>query len=932
MTTTIYRDPFVLGTPTQSDFKPGMRLTEMVERMPYLPPDFALSGEIRIDGHKIPRAVWGLVKPKSTAHDIPIIVTFHAAIRGGGGGDEGGKSGLALVAMIAITVAAVAVSGGVLAEPGALFISSSLVAGSTGAIVASAAISIIGGLVITALTPPPSPLRSSDGPGFDRDSRGAASASGNILEPGGPLPRVIGTRKVFPPLIGEPFVFYEGENEIVEAIFALAGPHDLSDIRIGGITIEDSEDISFETREGWPDDAPLTIAQQQTRTDPVRIELSTHTVQPEEQDRLVSTSSVDLPLFHGTSTKTAPDEVLLHLSFFGGLSKDSLVTDAIRVAFRIRIRKAGDVPWRNLPELHFEHASLRQIRATIRLVFQVGEGPAFPSVPIFGAFVEARKLSPGQTDEPATSAWAADAYFSTGSGDDYLARGTEGTTKVKNVTLTDSSATFYLDTASFAEGVYEIEIKRGCAFLADSYTKATYFYNGGLKDFFAWRDVDGDAVIAETRENIIDAVHLVRSVSIWNEAPVQKSGFALVAVRAVNRRIDQLSILASGYVRDWDGSGFNNWVTTSNPAPHFNDVLTGDLNLDPLPPTLIDTASLTDWRTASTTLDYTCDHIAEGSRVSDVLDILGGCGFARRYQSELWGVTRDLDRAGEDPVQIFSPRNSSGFKWARAMARLPDGLRVNFQSDDVDFTPDQLIVFRDDIPGPRLEQITYEGINSESKILRRARFDLAQAKLRSTIYTLIAPAEAIVVRRGSLVGVNHDVLQSQTGFARIDSVQTSGGNVDGITLDSEVEVWTEGDMNSVADMNTIADMRLIGRKSGVAIRRTNGETTVHPLSNATGSTSILTFTTPVTDSTTTGGPFDGGTIPQIDVGCLVVVGNTGLEFIRLLVTSVSPAPDLMAQIELVDEAPGLWSLGAGFAEWVLGDGIFFAPGDQMKWE
>ncbi|MCH8284624.1 MAG: hypothetical protein IIC20_08610, partial [Chloroflexi bacterium] len=322
---------------------------------------------------------------------------------------------------------------------------------------------------------------------------------------------------------------------------------------------------------------------------------------------------------------------MLHLAYFGGISKDSLVTDQLRIPFRIRIRKAGDAQWRNLPELHFEHASLRQIRSTIRLVFQVGENTSVPSVPIFGAFVEARKLSPGQTDAPATSAWTADSYFSSGSGDDYLARGTEGTTKVINVTMTDDQATFYLDTASFLPGVWEIEIKRGVAFKADNYVSSTYFYNGSIKDFFAWRESGGHNVIAETRANIIDTVHLVRSVSIWNEAPVQSKGFALVAVRAVNRRIDQLSILASGYVRDWDGSAWTNWVTTSNPAPHFNDVLTGDLNLDPLPPALIDTTSLTDWRTASTSLDYTCDHIAEGSRVSDVLDVLGGTGFARRY-------------------------------------------------------------------------------------------------------------------------------------------------------------------------------------------------------------------------------------------------------------------------------------------------------------
>ena len=895
----LYRDPFTLGSPHEFGFRPGLSLAEMVARVQFLPPGFAATGQIRINAEMVPRESWPLVRPKATRDDRPIIVTFHAAIRAGG--EDDGKSGLALVATLAITIAAVAVSGGTLAPVlGAAFL-----AQGTGAILGAAAISIIGGLVISALTPPPV-LPSIEGPRFDREREGAASAGGNILEPNGPIPRVMGTRKIFPPLVGEPFTFYDGDDEIVEAVYALAGPHDMSDIRIDGSPIAGASDLTFEVREGWPDDAAISIVDQQSRTAPIQVELSTPTVKADDQEVLESTASTDLPVFHGAASRSEPDEILLHLPFIGGLSKDSLVTTKLRVPFRIRIRKQGDSPWRNLPEFHFEHASLRQIRTTIRLIFQAGENTTIPSVPVTGAYVEARKLSPGQTDDPATDDWAADAYFSSGSGDDYLARGTEGTTKVLNITLTEAGVNVFLDTAAFSPGIYEIEIKRGVAFKESSYVPATYFYSGSIKDFFAWRDVGGDPTIAESRENIVDAVHLVRVVSVWNEHPVQKAGFALIAIRAVNRRVEKVSVQASGYVRDWDGSNWVTWVTTSNPAPHFNDVLTGDLNLDPLPEALIDTTSLTEWRTANASLDYTCDHIAEGARVSDTLDVLAGCGFARRYQSELWGVTRDLDRGAESPIQIFSPRNSSGFKWAKAFARFPDGLRINFPHDDVDFSAAQLVVYRDDVPGPLLEQVTYQGLVTLSKARRRAAFDLDQAKLRATTYTLTAPAEAIVARRGSLIGVNHDVLQRHTGLGRIDTVQTSGGNVTGITIDTEVPVWKEGDMSTVADMSAVADMSLIGRKTNVAIRRTNGTISVHPLSNASGDTNVLTFTTPVADDTTAGGPFDPGTIQQIDVGCLAVLGIAGQELKRLLVTKVDPAPDLMATLSLVDEAPTLF--------------------------
>jgi hypothetical protein len=908
--TALYRDPFALGSPRSARFPAGLRLDEMAERMPGLPRGFALDGEIRIDGAIIPRAAWRLTKPKARRAGRPVAVTFHARIRGGGGG---GKSGLAIVGALVIAIAATAISGGVLGPAGALSISASLGAGSVGAVALSAAVSIVGGLLLRALAPPPVRPKLGQQGEFNRDARGSASAQGNILEPNGPIPRVVGSRKIFPPLAAEPYVYFEGQDEWVEVIYTLAGPHDLSDIRIDGNPIDEAEDLEFELREGWPGDPALNIVRQQTRTTPIQLEMSQHDVKTDDQDALVDNSPASLPGFHGVSSNAAPDQVLIHLVFGQGLGRlDAVATKPMRVPIRLRLRRLGDVSWINLPELHYEGATLRPERATIRLIFQDGENTVIPNVPSSGAFVEARKLAPGQTTiMPSTDDWAADGYFSAGAGGDWLDQNTTGTTNVRNVTLTAEGANVFLDTGVFTPGIYQIEIMRGAAFLTSNYTVATYFYDDGttdaVHDFFFWRADGSNSLIPESRENVVDSCTLLRTISLWAAAPVVTGEFAYIAVRARNRRIERLSTVASGYVRDWDGSGWNTWAITSNPAPHFRDVLMGALNLDPLPPALIDDASLVDWRAASITLDYSCDYIAEGDRIADVLTIIGGCGFARPYQSEIWGVIRDLDRSADGPVQVFSPRNSRDFKWSKAFSRLPDGFRINFQDAEIDFTPAQLIVFRPGVAGPRLEQVSYEGLTAIDKLQRRAAFDLAQAELRSTIYSLTVPYESIVARRGSLVGVLHDVLETQAGFGRVFSVEKSGGNVTGITLDSEVPTWDEPDMDGVTDMDAVADMDTVGRASGVAIRRTNGETSVHLLSNATGETNVLTFATPVADDTTAGGPFDPATISQIDVGCLAVTGLFGQEFRRMVVTLMEPSDDFTAKMTLVDEAPELWS-------------------------
>ena len=338
--------------------------------------------------------------------------------------------------------------------------------------------------------------------------------------------------------------------------------------------------------------------------------------------------------------------------------------------------------------------------------------------------------------------------------------------------------------------------------------------------------------------------------------------------------------------------------------------MAGDLNCDPLPEALIDDTELVAWRTACTASDYTCDLIVEGSRVSDTLRLVAGTGYARPYQSEIWGVIRDRDRSADTPVQIFTPRNSNDLKFKKAFSRLPDGFRVNYRDGSADNNIKQTIVYRagETGSGSRLEQISYDGIIDTTKVRARGTFDLRQAEYRSTFYELSVPVESIVARRGDLIGVQSDVLHTQAGFGRITAVTIDGGTgkITAITLDSEVDVSLTLDMHSTTDMHAVADMHDVGLETGVAIRRTDGSITVHKLSNTTGFTDVLTFETPIDNDTTAGGPFDPATINQVDTDCLVATGLYGVEYQRLIISSIIPGRDLTATLTLIDEAPELW--------------------------
>lgn len=877
----VYRDPFGFA-PHVRHLPEGETLAALRSRMAGLPEDFDLRGTICVNGRPAPRALWGAITPKAPA---ATEITFHCPPMGGGGDD--GKNVFALVASIALTVATGFIAGGGFATAGGLFAK-----GSVSALLLAGGVSLAGSLLLSALIPPPSIDQT---PGKKIDTPGASSATGNVLDPNGPIPRVVGTFKIFPPLAAEPLTYFSGPDEIVEAVYCLAGPHQISDIRIGAAPITSMPDVEYEVREGWPGDAPITLTRRQGRTETLQSELRGHTVSDTDGRTLESTTgdtSSALPQVQVMATRDAPDEQWLHLTFPQGLHKNASETNALRVPVRLRIREVGDTTWTDLPELHFQAANIRQMRATVKLIW-TDDATTTPGAANSEGWVEARVASPGQVVAPVTADWTADAYFDNG-GDDWLSAGNLGSTGVDHVILDRYTAAIYLDTATFPKGRYEIEVKRGAAFQASAYSAAAYTVSSVIWDLFGYQGTPGKIVMS--REGIADTFYLLRSVSVWNEHPVPTDDLALVAVRARNRALDAVSCVAGGYVRDWDGSAWRTWTVTDNPAAHLVDIWTGWQNVDPVPSDLIDDSGLAAWRAACTTLGYTCNAIMEGKTVDEAARIVASCGYAKPYMSEIWGVSRDYDRSAEAPVQIFTPRNMSGFSWQKAYPRLPDGFRVNFRDADREYEPRQITVYRKGASDDSglIEQVTYEGLVAEADVRDRVEYDLDQPSVRGTFYSFDAPAEAIVCRRGDLVGVQHDMLTSRAGGGRVIDIEEDASGVKAIHLDEEVPVDNDPGVLAVTDWLAVKDVLSLGETSGVALRRTDGTVTVHPIANPAGSASRLEFATPIPSS-------------GIEGGTLAAVGRLGSEYLRLIVFSVMPRPDLEASLTLVDEAAELWA-------------------------
>lgn len=891
----IWRVPFSEGAATIVPFEAGASVAEMVARMEFLPADFAARGHVLIDGHVLARQRWSRIRPKAGRK-----VTMHYPLAGGG---ESGKQALALVVAVATILTA-----GWAAAGGASFLGASFAAGELGAKMLAAGISLAGSLAASALTPPPT---APDMGGAAQQQRGPAAVQGNLLAANAPIARVIGQRWIYPALACQPLIARVGPDEVAEAVFVLAGPHDISRVRVGDVEIEDAEDVEYQVREGWASDEPQTLVFRYGATSTVAIQMSAHRLSGENRAVLEEQGDPGdcLPKWHSASSSAGADEIWLHLTLPAGLFNSDDRGQKQFVPIRIRIRAGARDEWINLPELHYASNDAQEVRPSI--VLKWARPPsAIPAVPATDGWRRAYKRAPGQA-APETDAWEADASFSAGAGNDGLYAGAEGTTNVRRVTLDAHQATIWLDEAAIPKTGYQIEIKRGQAVDNGAFTQASYQTYGTVYDLFHYYMGDGGARVLRDMRHIVDRLHLVRVTSVWNQHPIaggrRGHGLAVIAVKATNREVQNLSCLAAGYVRDWDGTGWNEWTTTSNPAPHYVDVLRGDLSPDPLPAELLDSDVMVAWRQRCIDNGHTCDLVVEGDKIDDLLGRIAGCGYARPAASEVWGVVMDYDRSSEEPVQIFTARNSADLSMSKAFVRMPDAFRCIYRAaDDLD-KESELLVYRPGREGalaPRVEELRIDGLVHEEDVHDRALFDLAQAEARSAFWGFRAATEAIVCRRGDLIGVNHDVLDRTHASARVTDVEMVDGMVTAIWLDAPVQVHDEPDMHGVADMLAVEDMHAIGLSTSIRVRKTDGLFVQRGVFGPGGLRRRLAVRAFAPE-------FDADGRPTVREDCLAWIGQPGSIDKRLIVAGVTYDGDMFATISAIPEAPELFPPAMG---------------------
>lgn len=216
-----------------------------------------------LDPVEIDRDFWHVTRPKA---GMNLTLTLEPG-KGGGGG---GKSILGIVLSIAV-LAAAAWAGpalvGVLA-PALTGGAASILGGVITGVIGFAGKLLIGALIPAAVAPKPNSVAGGGSTPADSPAYSLSGAQ-NQVNKYAPVPFVLGEFRYTPPYGALPYTEILGADQYLRLLFCFGyGPLAIDQIKIGDTAIEEYSDVEMEIRQGFPDDAPITIYSNQVLETP----------------------------------------------------------------------------------------------------------------------------------------------------------------------------------------------------------------------------------------------------------------------------------------------------------------------------------------------------------------------------------------------------------------------------------------------------------------------------------------------------------------------------------------------------------------------------------------------------------------------------------------------------------------------------------------
>lgn len=752
---------------------------------------------------------------------------------------------------------------------------------------APAVIGIAGQLAVNALfRPPQSALNDS------RDSvanANRAAISQNIPQKGQSYPFCFGTARVAPQPICYARTYLSGDNVYAEAVLALAGPHSMSDIRVGGVPIVDDDAI-----ETWVDDGTASSRTNQfseyAYTAQISAELAAQDIRvgentfTDQELRDQATPANSLPPWVRCASRRNADRLELRLLIRNPFDAGAGLANQI-IWFRLRARQIGTSTWKNIGTLPYRANGQGDFRRQIAFhfarypggvsdvkkepngfiipstqpavtvdhaVIKIADGERFPAAYAFTYKRDAEGIDIWPNDD------AGEAYFTTG--DEFE---------------------FELQRSEMVE---QSELGVGDTEIAKMETSG-----GSVFDYFDARLSGGKWLANENTDDQGDQLYLESAVSVFEQPPVPEgANMATLSIRSKNKELNEITVLGSALIPAWNGTIFTGQTATSNPADHYRNINCGSMTVSPLADIYSDDEALGDWADECIANSYEIN-LAYYGKFGEARDIVASAGYARPLEGLKQSITWYRDTSAELPVQAFTPRNTRNYSWSLAFTRRPGAILAKFLNSAKDFSDDEIVIEDPyDVPGASadIEEVDFPGLTTEAQVTARALFDFQQAH-NAVRHRVEVGFEYLTdeTRPGKVAILSNDALHSQAAWARVASV------VDGtsFTIDADLEYTAPVSFFDLADV--FSTENIFGSEEwGVFVRSATSEQVI-----AKGFSGYDSGTRTVTASDTT----------DMAEGDLCVFGPMRLTTRRVLITEVNPLGDGTAEIVCMDEIGGV---------------------------
>ena len=254
------------------------------------------------------------------------------------------------------------------------------------------------------------------------------------------------------------------------------------------------------------------------------------------------------------------------------------------------------------------------------------------------------------------------------------------------------------------------------------------------------------------------------------------------ATNQLSGMIEDFNAMAESLLPIWNGTtwlipnynpftGMWNPPPTRNPAWIYLDILRGAANRRPVPDHLIALDEFKAWADDNDTPApddgitprFLCDMViaAETTVKAALQTVASTARAAPGRRDALFSIIRE--RSARTPVQLFTPKNSRDFSSTLTYVKRPHGLKISYVEEDEGYHPTETIVY-DDGYGPSnardFESINLPGVVRYRQAQRAGRYILATAVLQRERVTLSVDIENLIVQRGDMCLIAHDVLKA----------------------------------------------------------------------------------------------------------------------------------------------------------------------------